>query len=83
MPENMPSRIVADGPDRVRKDYRHEIEDAVRARYADELESTRGLKRLMLRHRIRREIRDELEQAAPKRALYLSLELGNKRDDLP
>lgn len=83
MTEQKPNRIVADGQARVRKDCRPEVEAAVRARYADELARARGLRRLLLRWHIRREIKHELEQIAPKRALHLSLDLGTKRHHTP
>jgi len=75
MPEPGEIRIVADGTGRLRKDYRPEVEAAIRARYAAELQRAGGLKRLLLRHRIRREIEREIEDFASRKALYLSLDL--------
>ncbi len=83
MTEQKPNRIVADGQARVRKDCRPEVEAAVRARYADELERTRGLRRLLLRWNIRREIERRLDEIAPQEALYLSPDLGTKRRRTP
>ena len=79
MSEQKPNGIVAGGRARVRKDYRLEVEAAVRVRYADELALARGLRRLLLRLRIRREIERRLDELAPGKALYLFRGLGAKR----
>ncbi len=83
MSEQKPNGIVADGGAGVRKEYRLEVEAAVRARYADELAGARGLRRLLLRLRIRREIERRLDELAPGKALYLSRGLGAKRHHTP
>ena len=83
MSEQKPNGIVADGRAGVRKEYRPEVEAAVRARYADELARARGLRRLLLRLRIRREIERRLDELAPGKALYLHRDLSAKRHHTP
>jgi len=73
--ERKPNGIVAGGRARVRMDARPQVEAAVRARHADQLEWAHGLRRLLLRWRIRRKIEGQLDELASAKALYLSRDL--------
>jgi hypothetical protein len=59
-----------DGPERLRAAITLEIEDDVRADFAQRLANASFLQRLKLRVAIRREIRRRLNQAASPTALY-------------
>jgi hypothetical protein len=64
------SSIVSDGEVRARRGARREIQEQVSAQFARRLESSRGMKRLLTRWQIRREVSRRLKQAAPTQGLY-------------
>jgi hypothetical protein len=72
-----PERIVADGERRLRRsaEFRAACDEIVRTvqqENAFELERVGPARRLLLRTRMRRQVRARIEQLAPKDALYLS-----------
>ena len=62
--------IVADGWVRSRNAAEMKVRQDVEAEYAPRLAAATWFGRLILRHRIRREIRCRLEKAAPRDGLY-------------
>lgn len=70
-------RFVADGQDRILEDPNAQAElaaaiAAIRARYALALTDASFLRRLVLRSRLKRELREAVERLAPSAALYLA-----------
>jgi hypothetical protein len=68
------SNIVDDGAARIAEHLRKEIEQQVRAKYAQRLATAGPLRRLWLRVKmyfeVERRLRRELKEKAPKDALY-------------
>ena len=62
--------IVAGGAQRIVHDEIERIRREVHEHYAKELSEASLLRRLLLRMRIRKEIRLRLEEVAPSRGLY-------------
>ena len=62
--------IVADGRRRVLKEVAPQARAEVRAKYAAELQRAGLLRRLLIRWRMRLEIRRRIEEAAPRSAHY-------------
>lgn len=62
--------IVANGQERIRENERVKIRQEVAVRYAKAMASAGRLRRLWIRLRMAREIRRELNEFAPDRALY-------------
>ena len=63
--------LLADGRRRVLDATRGRVEQDVRRRYARALSEAGWLQRIVLRYKIRAEIRKELEKTAPRGGLYL------------
>lgn len=64
------SQFVADGQCRAWAAHAPEIEREARAQYAEQWRTSGPLLRLVLRWRIKREIKRRLEAIAPSEALY-------------
>ena len=74
---NRSERFVADGGNRIRQTPEFkaaclDITQSVRQEYTAEMDRASPLCRLMLRARMKREIRTRIEQMAPKDAHFLS-----------
>ncbi len=69
--ERLASGLLADGRRRVLDATRGRIERDIRGRYAKALSEAGWLRRVVLHFRIRAEIREKLEKAAPRGGLYL------------
>jgi hypothetical protein len=77
--ENIMTRIVASGRDNILRSEGYakrvvEIRREVQQRHAAELAGVSWWKRFMLRAKIEREIRREVENLAPPHALYIKRE---------
>ncbi len=70
---NHPSGIVADGAERERKAWHDRIRKRVEGKYGPQLARSGFLRRLLLRRRIAREIRSELNKVAPSDANYFDV----------
>ena len=62
--------ILADSQERLLEIVRPDVEREIRARHADELAQAGLFERMQIEARIRAEIREALEKAAPTEAVY-------------